>query len=177
MRMAKLAQIYGEGKEKFPKLHDLEKRGLAVGAYLQMIDGAFDALAEVEDYWGSELEGSHKFRWVHSYWCASAVIYHLYRFFEPLKSWPDSVQKWFDCDETEVQNQLYLKSAEEYAARQDEEVWDYKNLRREMGCAVDDLVRFVEPIELKIDVCVEDAEQNSVPCSTATGDGFDDFPF
>lgn len=81
MRMAKLAHIFEGGKEKFPKLQTLEKRGLAVGAYLRMIDGAYDSLAGVEDHWGFELEGSHRFRWIHSYWCASAVIYHLYRFF------------------------------------------------------------------------------------------------
>lgn len=69
--------------------------------------------------------------------------------------WPESVQKWFDADETETQNQLYLKSAEDYAAKQDAETWDYKNLRREMGCAVDELVRAVEPKEIKIEVAIE----------------------
>ena len=69
--------------------------------------------------------------------------------------WPESVQKWFDADETETQNQLYLKSAEAYAEKQDAETWDYKNLRREMGCAVDELVRVVEPEEIKIEVAIE----------------------
>ena len=65
--------------------------------------------------------------------------------------WPESVQKWFDADETETQNQLYLKSAEDYAVKQDAETWDYKNLRREMGCAVYELVRAVEPVEIETD--------------------------
>ena len=84
----------------------------------------------------------------------AAVVYYLYRFFEPLKSWPEYVQKWFDADETEAQNQLYLKSAEDYAAKQDAETWDYKNLRREMGGAVDELVRAVESVEIKIEAAV-----------------------
>ena len=69
--------------------------------------------------------------------------------------WPESVQKWFDADETEAQNQLYLKSAEDYAAKQDAETWDYKNLRRDVGCAVGELVRAVEPVEIEIEVAIE----------------------
>ena len=48
-----------------------------------------------------------------------------------------------------------MKSAEAYAEKQDAETWDYKNLRREMGCAVDELVRAVEPVEIKIEVAIE----------------------
>lgn len=87
------------------------------------------------------------------------MVYYLYRFFEPLKSWPESVQKWFDADETEMQNQCYLKSAEAYAEKQDAETWDYKNLRREMGCAGEELVRAVEPVEIKIEVAIERLER------------------
>ena len=47
------------------------------------------------------------------------------------------------------------KSAEDYAAKQDAETLDYKNLRREMGCAVDELVRAVEPVEIKSEVAIE----------------------
>lgn len=46
------------------------------------------------------------------------------------ESWPESVQRWFDADETETQNQLYLRSTEAYAAKQDAEIWDYKDLHR-----------------------------------------------
>ena len=46
------------------------------------------------------------------------------------------------------------KSAEAYAEKQDAETWDYKNLRREMGCAVGGLVRAVEPVEIKIEVAI-----------------------
>ena len=70
--------------------------------------------------------------------------------------------KWFDADETEAQNQLYLKSAEDYAAKQDAETWDYKNLRREMGCAVDELVRAVEPVEIEIEVAVEKPRETAL---------------
>lgn len=48
-----------------------------------------------------------------------------------------------------------MESAEDYAAKQDAETWDYKNLRREMGCAVDELVRAVEPEEIKIEDAIE----------------------
>ena len=54
-----------------------------------------------------------------------------------------------------TQNQFYLKSAEAYAAKQDAETWDYKNLRRDIGCAVDSLVRAVEPVEIEIEVAIE----------------------
>ena len=72
------------------------------------------------------------------------------------------VQKWFDADETETQNQLYLKSAEDYAAKQDAETWDYKNLRRDVGCAVDELVRAVEPEEIEIEVAVEKPRETAL---------------
>ena len=150
-----LASLYESDRNRFPTLAKLEKHGIAVGAYLRMIDGVYAALEGVEEHWGMEYDGDYRFRWVHSYWCAAAVVYYLYRFFEPLKSWPESVQKWFDADETETQNQLYLKSAEDYAAKQDAETWDYKNLRREMGSAVDELVLAVEPVEIEIEVAVE----------------------
>ena len=48
-----------------------------------------------------------------------------------------------------------LKSAEDYVAKQDAETWDYKNLRREMGCAVGELVRAVEPVDIKIEAAIE----------------------
>lgn len=54
-----------------------------------------------------------------------------------------------------MQNQLYLKSAEAYAEKQDAETWDYKNLRSDVGCVVDELVRAVEPVEIKIEVAIE----------------------
>ena len=60
---------------------------IVVGAYLRMIDGVYAALEGVEEHWGVEYDGDYRFRWVHSYWCAAAVVYYLYRFFEPLKSW------------------------------------------------------------------------------------------
>lgn len=157
-----LASLYEADRERFPALAKLEKHGIAVGAYLRMIDGVYAALEGVEEHWGLEYDGDYRFRWVHSYWCAAAVVYYLYRFFEPLKSWPESVQKWFDADETETQNQLYLKSAEDYAAKQDAEIWDYKNLRREMGCAVDELVRAVEPVEIEIEVTVEKPRETAL---------------
>ena len=51
----------------------------------------------------------------------------------------DRICRLCGADETETQNQLYLKSAEDCAEKQDAETWDYKNLRREMGLAVDEL--------------------------------------
>ena len=47
-----------------------------------------------------------------------------------------------------------MESAEAYAEKQDAETWDYKNLRRDVGCAVEELVRAVEPVEIKIEVAV-----------------------
>ena len=41
-------------------------------------------------------------------------VHYLYQFFEPLKRWPESVQKWFDAEETETQNRL-KSASEEYS--------------------------------------------------------------
>ena len=87
-------------------------------------------------------------------------------------------KRLLNADETETQNQLYLKSAEAYAEKQDAETWDYKNLRREMGSAVEELVRAVEPVEIEIEVAIEkprkevfDASAQSVEAQDNAGEG------
>lgn len=45
-----LVQLYESGKERFQVLFNLENRGIAVGAYLRMIDGVYAALEGVEEH-------------------------------------------------------------------------------------------------------------------------------
>ena len=54
-----------------------------------------------------------------------------------------------------MKNEGFIKHVDRHAEKQDAETWDYKNLRRDVGCAVGGLVRAVEPVEIKIEVAIE----------------------
>ena len=54
-----LASLYEADRERFPTLAKLEKHGIAVGAYLRMIDGVYAALEGVEEHWGMEYDGDY----------------------------------------------------------------------------------------------------------------------
>ena len=51
------------------------------------------------------------------------------------------------------------------------ETCDYKNLRREMGSAVGELIRAVKPKEIKIEVAIENSHVTKSPQDTPPVEG------